>query len=221
MLFRSRAAYDAPREEYEGLTVLPRAIDQSRCPQDLLRAAQNAWDRALNLGEAHGYRNAQVSLIAPTGTIGLLMDCDTTGVEPDFALVKFKKLAGGGYFRIANESMPGALARLGYSPDQAQAIIAYCAGTGSLDGAPHINRDSLAARGFTHDLLARIDAALPSAFDITFAFNKWSLGEEFCRDVLGFTADQLANPGFSVLEGLGFTRAEIEAANDEIGRAHV
>ncbi|MFA7296255.1 MAG: vitamin B12-dependent ribonucleotide reductase, partial [Dehalococcoidia bacterium] len=211
-----RAAYDAPREQYEGLTVLPKAIDQNRCPQDLLRAAQNAWDRALNLGEAHGYRNAQVSLIAPTGTIGLLMDCDTTGVEPDFALVKFKKLAGGGYFRIANESMPGALARLGYSPDQAQAIIAYCAGTGSLDGAPHINRDSLAARGFTHDLLGRIDAALPSAFDITFAFNKWSLGEDFCRDVLGFTAEQLANPGFSVLEGLGFTRAQIEEANDAI-----
>mgnify|MGYP006273788135 CR=1 FL=1 len=211
-----RAAYDAPREQYEGLTVLPKAIDQNRCPQDLLHAAQGAWDRALNLGEAHGYRNAQVSLIAPTGTIGLLMDCDTTGIEPDFALVKFKKLAGGGYFRIANESMPGALARLGYSPDQAQAIIAYCAGTGSLDGAPHINRDSLAARGFTPDLLARIDAALPSAFDITFAFNKWSLGEDFCRDVLGFTADQLANPGFSVLEGLGFTRAQIEEANDAI-----
>jgi ribonucleoside-diphosphate reductase alpha chain len=211
-----RAAYDAPREQYEGLTVLPKAIDQSRCPQDLLRAAQNAWDRALNLGETHGYRNAQVSLIAPTGTIGLLMDCDTTGVEPDFALVKFKKLAGGGYFRIANESMPGALARLGYSPEQAQAIIAYCAGTGSLDGAPHINRESLAARGFGDELLARIDAALPSAFDITFAFNKWSLGEDFCRDVLGFTAEQLANPGFGVLEGLGFTRAQIEEANDAI-----
>ena len=211
-----RAAYDAPREQYEGLTVLPKAIDQTRCPQDLLRAAQNAWDRALNLGETHGYRNAQVSLIAPTGTIGLLMDCDTTGVEPDFALVKFKKLAGGGYFRIANESMPGALARLGYSPEQAQAIIAYCAGTGSLDGAPHINRESLAARGFGDELLGRIDAALPSAFDITFAFNKWSLGEDFCRDVLGFTAEQLANPGFGVLEGLGFTRAQIEEANDAI-----
>jgi ribonucleoside-diphosphate reductase alpha chain len=211
-----RAAYDAPQDQYEGLTVLPKAIDQARCPQDLLRAAQSAWDRALNLGEQHGYRNAQVSLIAPTGTIGLLMDCDTTGVEPDFALVKFKKLAGGGYFRIANESMPGALARLGYTADQSQAIITYCAGTGSLVGAPHINRESLAAKGFDAALLDRIDAALPSAFDITFAFNKWALGADFCRDVLGFTEDQLVDPSFGVLEGLGFTRQQVEEANDHV-----
>jgi len=211
-----RAAYDAPHDQYEGLTVLPRSIDQTRCPEDLLTAAQHAWDRALSLGEQHGYRNAQVSLIAPTGTIGLLMDCDTTGVEPDFALVKFKKLAGGGYFRIANESMPGALARLGYTAEQSQAIITYCAGLGSFEGAPHLNRESLAAKGFTPELLDTIEASLPSAFDITFAFNKWSLGEEFCTSVLGFTAEQLMDPTFSVLGGLGFTREQVEAANDAI-----
>ena len=211
-----RAAYDAPRDQYEALTVLPRAITQSICPQDLLIAAQHAWDRALALGEQHGYRNAQTTLIAPTGTIGLLMDCDTTGVEPDFALVKFKKLAGGGYFRIANESMPGALARLGYTLDQSREIEEYCAGTGRLDGTPHINRDSLAALGFGQELLDRIDAALPTTFDLTFAFNRFSLGEEFCREVLGFSEEQLGSPYFSVLEALGFTRAQIEAANDQI-----
>jgi ribonucleoside-diphosphate reductase alpha chain len=211
-----RAAYDEPRDQYEGLTTLPLAIDQALCPSDLLTAAHRAWDRALLLGEQHGYRNAQASLIAPTGTIGLLMDCDTTGVEPDFALVKFKKLAGGGYFRIINQSVPGALARLGYTPEQSEAIVAYCAGTGTLTGAPGVNREALATRGFTADLLDRIDAALPSAFDITFAFNKYALGVDFCRDALGFSNEQLADPSFSVLEGLGFTRAQIEEANDAI-----
>ena len=211
-----RAAYAAPREQYEELTVLPKAIDQQLCPRDLLTAAQRAWDNALTLGEAHGYRNAQTSLIAPTGTIGLLMDCDTTGVEPDFALVKFKKLAGGGYFRIINLSVPGALARLGYTTAHADDIVRYCAGTGTLAGAPHINHETLAAKGFPADMLARIDTSLPSAFDITFAFNKWSLGAEFCRDVLGFTDEQLSDPAFGVLDALGFTRAQVEAANDHI-----
>ncbi len=211
-----RAAYAAPAEEYEELTVLPLPIDPEYCPPSLLLASQAAWDRALELGEAHGYRNAQTTLIAPTGTIGLLMDCDTTGVEPDFALVKFKKLAGGGYFRIINQSVPGALARLGYTPEQSEAIVAYCAGTGRLAGAPHINRESLAAKGFQLALLDSIDEALPSAFDITFAFNRYALGDDFCRGVLGFTEAQLADPTFSVLEGLGFTRAQIEEANDHI-----
>ena len=211
-----RAAYDVARDEYEGLTVLPKAIDQATCPSDLLTAAQHAWDRAIQLGEQHGYRNAQASLIAPTGTIGLLMDCDTTGVEPDFALVKFKKLAGGGYFRIVNESMPGALRRLGYNAEQVEAITAYCAGTGRLTGAPHVNRESLAALGFGPTLLDSIDAALPSAFDITFAFNKYALGADFCRDVLGFTDAQLNDPTFGVLDGLGFTRAQVIQANDHI-----
>ncbi len=212
-----RAAYARPTSEYEELTVLPQPLDAATCPRDLLTAAQRAWDRALVLGETHGYRNAQTTLIAPTGTIGLLMDCDTTGVEPDFALVKFKKLAGGGYFRIINQSVPGALRRLGYSAEQSAAIVAYCAGTATLDGAPHINRHALAARGFTPALLDAIDAALPAAFDITFAFNRYALGDDFCRDVLGFSDAQLADPAFSVLEGLGFTRTQIEEANDHIG----
>ena len=211
-----RAAHDAPEGAYEGLTVLPRGLDAARCPEPIVRAAREAWDDALALGEAHGYRNAQTTLIAPTGTIGLLMDCDTTGVEPDFALVKFKKLAGGGYFRIINQSVPAALRQLGYNPGQVEAIVTYCAGTGGLEGAPHINRHTLADLGFTRRMLDQIDEALGSAFDITFAFNRWVLGDDFCRDVLGLTDEQLADPTLSLLETLGFTRVQIEEANDAI-----
>ena len=211
-----RAAYDAPEGAYEGLTVLPRGLDAAHCPEPIVQAAREAWDDALALGEAHGYRNAQTTLIAPTGTIGLLMDCDTTGVEPDFALVKFKKLAGGGYFRIINQSVPTALRQLGYNPGQAEAIVTYCAGTGGLEGAPHINRHTLAELGFTRRMLDQIDEALGSAFDITFAFNRWVLGDDFCRDVLGLTDEQLADPTLSLLETLGFTRVQIEEANDAI-----
>ena len=211
-----RAAYSEPAAAYEGLTVLPQALDSEHCPDDLLKAAQNAWDRALTLGEEHGYRNAQTTLIAPTGTIGLLMDCDTTGVEPDFALVKFKKLAGGGYFRIINQSVPGALRTLGYSTKQVEAIVAYCAGSGSLEGAPHINRNSLAERGFTRRVLDQVDGALGSAFDVSFAFNRFVLGDEFCRDVIGLSDEQLADPSLSLLEALGFSREQIEQANDHI-----
>ena len=210
------AAYDAPEGAYEGLTVLPRGLDAAHCPEPIVRAAREAWDDALALGEAHGYRNAQTTLIAPTGTIGLLMDCDTTGVEPDFALVKFKKLAGGGYFRIINQSVPAALRQLGYNPGQVEAIVTYCAGTGGLEGAPHINRHTLADLGFTRRMLDQIDEALGSAFDITFAFNRWVLGDDFCRDVLGLTDGQLADPTLSLLETLGFTRVQIEEANDAI-----
>ena len=211
-----RAAHDAPEGAYEGLTVLPRGLDAAHCPEPIVQAAREAWDDALALGEAHGYRNAQTTLIAPTGTIGLLMDCDTTGVEPDFALVKFKKLAGGGYFRIINQSVPAALRQLGYNPGQVEAIVTYCAGTGGLEGAPHINRHTLADLGFTRRMLDQIDEALGSAFDITFAFNRWVLGDDFCRDVLGLTDEQLADPTLSLLETLGFTRVQIEEANDAI-----
>ena len=211
-----RAAYDKPADRYEALTMLPRGLDAGHCPEPLVEAARRAWDRALALGEDHGYRNAQTTLIAPTGTIGLLMDCDTTGVEPDFALVKFKKLAGGGYFRIINQSVPSALRHLGYSAQQAEAIVAYCAGTGSLEGAPHINRRTLAQHGFTRRVLDQIDAALGSAFDITFAFNRWVLGDEFCRDALGLSDEQLADPALSLLEAIGYSRAQIEEANDVI-----
>ena len=211
-----RAAHDAPADAYEGLTALPRGLDAARCPASLAEAARESWDRALALGEAHGYRNAQTTLIAPTGTIGLLMDCDTTGVEPDFALVKFKKLAGGGYFRIINQSVPPALRRLGYGEREIADIVAYGAGTGSLDGAPHVNRRSLAALGFTPEALDRVDAALGSAFDISFAFNRWTLGDGFCRDVLGLGEEQLADPSFGLLEALGFAPAQIEEANDAV-----
>ena len=211
-----RAALDAPAEAYEGLTVLPVGLDAERCPPHLRGAALEAWDRALALGEEHGFRNAQTTLIAPTGTIGLLMDCDTTGVEPDFALVKFKKLAGGGYFRIINQSVPGALRTLGYAPEQIDAIVAWCAGSGSLEGAPHVNRNSLAARGFTRPVLDRVEEAIGSAFDITFAFNRFTLGEEFCRDALGLGDEQLEDPGINLLEAIGFTPRQIEEANDHV-----
>ncbi|MDA0271568.1 MAG: adenosylcobalamin-dependent ribonucleoside-diphosphate reductase, partial [Chloroflexi bacterium] len=208
-----RAAYAAPTDEYEGLSVLPTPIDQQACPPELLEASHRAWDRALELGERHGYRNAQTTLIAPTGTIGLLMDCDTTGVEPDFSLVKFKKLAGGGYFRIINESVPTALKRLGYSGEQIEDIVTYAAGTQTLDGAPYINRESLAERGFTPEAIATVETALQTAFHIAFVFNRFSLGEALLRETLGLTDAQMAQP---LLEVLGFSREQIEVANDHI-----
>src|SRR5262249_5317304 len=155
-----RAAYNAPASEYEGLSIAPLGIDPAVCPPALVAAAREAWDRALALGEAHGYRNAQVTVLAPTGTIGLVMDCDTTGIEPDFALVKFKKLAGGGYFKIINQSLPPALRALGYSQAQIDDIVAHCVGRATLRGAPGVNHDSLRARGFDEAGLGRVEAAL-------------------------------------------------------------
>ncbi len=210
-----RAAYDAHPEEYEGLHITPQGLDPTHCPPDLLRAAREAWDRALELGERYGYRNAQATLLAPTGTIGLLMDCDTTGIEPDFALVKFKKLAGGGYFKIVNRSVAPALERLGYTPEQIEDILRYVLGTLSLDGTPHINRESLRARGFTDDDLARIEAALPGVFELRHAFSPYVLGEATMRR-LGFTPEQWSQPGFDLLTALGFTPQQIEEANDVI-----
>src|SRR6188768_546773 len=155
-------------QDYEGLTVKPVPLDSVHCPNDLLTAAREDCDRMVALGEKHGFRNAQVTVIAPTGTIGLVMDCDTTGIEPDFALVKFKKLAGGGYFKIINQSVPPALARLGYAPWQVEDIERYCRGAASLHGCPHINPVSLKAKGFTDAVLAKIEESLPSAFEIPF-----------------------------------------------------
>src|SRR6188474_1212655 len=199
-----RAAYSAPREEFEGLTITPAGIQPEHCPPDLLIAARRAWDRALELGTAYGYRNAQVTVIAPTGTIGLVMDCDTTGIEPDFALVKFKKLAGGGYFKIINQSVPPALTKLGYTQWQVEDIVRYSRGAATLHGCPHINPAALRAKGFTDEAIAKIEKALPTAFDIKFAFNKWTLGEDFCRDKLGIPAEDLASPAFDLLSALGF-----------------
>ncbi|TPQ45728.1 ribonucleotide-diphosphate reductase subunit alpha, partial [Prosthecomicrobium hirschii] len=202
---------------YEKLNTSPVPLDHGACPDKaLLAAAVKAWDDALALGTKFGYRNAQVTVIAPTGTIGLVMDCDTTGIEPDFALVKFKKLAGGGYFKIINQSVPQALRSLGYRESEIAEIEAYAVGHGSLAQAPGVNPSSLKARGFTDEAIAKIQGGLKSAFDIKFAFNKWTLGEEFCTKVLGFTAADLDSPSFDMLTALGYSKAEVEAANIHI-----
>jgi ribonucleoside-diphosphate reductase alpha chain len=211
-----RAAYDASASEYEKLSITPVGIDASACPDELLQAARSSWDAALAQGEQHGYRNAQVTVIAPTGTIGLLMDCDTTGIEPDFALVKFKKLAGGGYFKIINHSVPRALERLGYDAEEITDIVGYCKGTGSLVGSPSITHEELMARGFTAQMLEKIEKDLPQAFEIGFVFNRWTLGDEFCKDVLGFTEAQLDDPMFDMLSALGFSAQDIRLANDYV-----
>ena len=211
-----RAAYRVSDREYENLSIPPMGIDSRHCPPDLLKAAQEDADRALRLGEKHGFRNAQVTVIAPTGTIGLLMDCDTTGIEPDFALVKFKKLAGGGYFKIINQSIPPALRRLGYEETQANEIVNYVKGHGRLEGSPCINSELLKHKGFTDDVLHRIEEHLSTAFDISFVFNRWILGDEFCKNTLKLDEDQLSDYEFSILKHLGFSEKEIEAANDFI-----
>ncbi len=207
------AAYDA--DEYEGLSLKPQGIHAKYCPDYLLKAACKAWDDAVELGEKYGYRNAQATVIAPTGTIGLVMDCDTTGVEPDFALVKFKKLSGGGYFKIINQSVPAALRNLGYSEKETDAIIKYAVGTASFAGAPFINHQSLSEKGFIAEEIKRLDAAAATAFEIGFIFNKYTLGEE-CLQRLGFTPEQYNDPEWSLLEALGFTDEQIEAANDYV-----
>jgi ribonucleoside-diphosphate reductase alpha chain len=211
-----RAAYNAKIEQYENLNVPPVGIDPDECPTDMLKAAREAWDRAEKLGEAHGYRNAQVTVLAPTGTIGLIMDCDTTGIEPDFALVKFKKLSGGGYFKIVNQSVPVALKHLGYGPEQIEDVVGYCVGRKTLVGAPGINHDSLKAKGFTPEILDKVEKQLENAFELQFVFNKFTLGEDFCRDYLGLTDEQLNDWNFNMLESLGFTKAELIAANDYV-----
>ncbi len=207
------AAYDA--DEYEGLSLKPQGLKARYCPDYLLKSACKAWDDAVELGEKYGYRNAQATVIAPTGTIGLVMDCDTTGVEPDFALVKFKKLSGGGYFKIINQSVPVALRNLGYSEAQTEAIINYAVGHASFAGAPHINHQTLSEKGFIADEIKKLDAAVKSAFDIAFVFNKYTLGEE-CLQRLGFVPEQYNNFEWSLLEALGFTDEQIDAANDYV-----
>jgi ribonucleoside-diphosphate reductase alpha chain len=207
------AAYDA--DEYEQLHIKPQGIKARYCPDYLLKAATKAWDEAVQLGEKYGYRNAQVTVIAPTGTIGLVMDCDTTGVEPDFALVKFKKLSGGGYFKIINQSVPQALKNLGYLPREIDTIIKYAVGAGTFVGAPHINHQTLSEKGFIAEEIRKLDAAVASAFEIGFVFNVYTLGEE-CLQRLGFKPEQYFNFEWSLLEALGFTDDQIEAANDFI-----
>ncbi len=209
-----RRAAHGHADGYAALSIAPVPLDGSALrDQDLVAAARAAWDRAVELGERHGYRNAQTTVVAPTGTIGLVMDCDTTGIEPDFALVKFKKLAGGGYFKIINRAVPDALRALGYREADIAEIEAYAVGHGSLRQAPGINHSSLRARGFTPAKLEEIEKTLAGAFDIKFVFNKWTVGADFLSKTLNVPAARMDDPAFDLLAWLGFTKAEIEAAN--------
>ncbi len=209
-----KAAYNAPSSEFEKLSVTPIGINPQDCPEALVKAARGCWDKALELGQEHGYRNAQVTVIAPTGTIALQMDCDTTGIEPDFAIVKYKKLSGGGYLKIVNQSVEKALYKLGYNGQQIKDIEDYCKGKGTMQGSPFINHDSLKQKGFTQEKIDQLEKQVATAFDIIFAFNKFTLGEDFCMK-LGFTKEQLAFD-FNMLEALGFTKDQIEAANNYV-----
>ena len=208
------AAYDA-QDAFDNLEIKPLGINAKYCPDYLLTAATKAWDDAVQMGEKYGYRNAQATVIAPTGTIGLVMDCDTTGVEPDFALVKFKKLSGGGYFKIINQSIPLSLKNLGYNEKDADAIVKYAKGHGTFAGAPYINHQSLSEKGFLAEELKKLDTAVESSFDISFVFNHYTLGEE-CLQRLGYTQEQYMSPLFSLIDELGFKNEEISVANDYV-----
>ncbi|MEC8765295.1 MAG: vitamin B12-dependent ribonucleotide reductase, partial [Pseudomonadota bacterium] len=212
-----RQAAHGKSKGYKGLNILPVPLDPAPCPdQKLIAAAKAAWDSAVELGSQHGYRNAQATVIAPTGTIGLVMDCDTTGIEPDFAIVKFKKLAGGGYFKIINRVVPEALANLGYGEEQISDIVSYAVGAGSLKNCQAISPSALRDKGFGDDELAKVEAAMESAFDVKFAFNRFTLGDDFCKYTLGFTDKQLNDYNFNMLEALGFEKDAIEAANTHV-----
>lgn len=211
-----RAANNVPKEEYENISIYPMGINPKYCPSDLLQAAREDADKAVELGEKYGFRNAQVTVIAPTGTIGLVMDCDTTGIEPDFALVKFKKLAGGGYFKIINQAIPQSLERLGYTESQINSIVQYAKGSGSLEGCPHINYESLKSKGFSDNILNKIEKMLPSVFELSFAFNRYTLGDEFCKDVLKLSDEKLNSFDLNILKEIGFKKEEITTANDYV-----
>jgi ribonucleoside-diphosphate reductase alpha chain len=202
-----RAAYN--QNGYENLTITPQGLNRQICPAELLQAAQSSWDNALSLGQQYGYRNAQTTVMAPTGTIAFVMDCDTTGVEPDYALVKYKKLAGGGFFKLVNQSVPKALKQLGYNEEQRKEIIDYCMGHGDLTSSPHINKQSLLNKGFTEEKIALIEKELPNAMDLDFVFHEWNVGKEFYQRVM-------KNKKNSFLRNLGFTKDQIEAANQYI-----
>ncbi|HLB80592.1 MAG TPA: vitamin B12-dependent ribonucleotide reductase, partial [Dongiaceae bacterium] len=209
-----RRAARGEADGYDALSVSPVPLDAANCPDPALAAAaRRAWDTALEQGERHGYRNAQTTVIAPTGTIGLVMDCDTTGIEPDFALVKFKTLAGGGHFKIINRMVPQALLTLGYGENEIEDIIRYALGHGTLEKAPGVNHAALRAKGFTDAALQALESALAGAYDIRYAFNKWFLGEAFCTAALGFAPARLDEARFDMLAELGFSKAAIEAAN--------
>src|SRR3989339_220540 len=209
------AAFNPSADEYEKLVVAPQGIKPEYAPAYLLTSAREAWNEALEWGEKYGYRNAQTTLLAPTGTIGLLMDCATTGVEPDFALVKFKKLAGGGYFKIVNESVPVALKTLGYKENEVIEIVDYLKGRATLVGSPVINQESLMEKGLTQEELDKIEKSLAGAFELKFVLNSWTLGEETLKR-LGFSSEQFLDVNFNFLKALGFTDDEIEKANEYV-----
>jgi len=209
-----RAAYNTDPSEYENLTVKPSGINPAYLPELVVQAARSVWDQALEKGEIYGFRNAQTTVVAPTGTIGLVMDCDTTGIEPDYALVKFKKLAGGGYFKIINGSVPVALRRLGYSAEETKEIVTYATGHRTLKQAPFINHESLKAKGFGDEELDKLEKTLDNVFDITFAFNRHTLGVEFLVDTLGLSEEHIDAWDFNLLRELGFTKDQIETANE-------
>jgi ribonucleoside-diphosphate reductase alpha chain len=211
-----RAAHSADDSEYEELAIKPFKFKSELVAENLVTAAREVWDQAYELGQTYGYRNAHVTCLAPTGTSGLVMDCDTTGIEPDFALVKFKKLVGGGYFKIVNQSLKPALERLGYTEGEIKDIIDYAIGKQSLIGSPFINDGSLRAKGFGDEQIAAIETILPTVFELKYAFNKWTLGEEFCREKLGLSAEKLNDSKLDILAELGFTQEQIAAANEYI-----
>ncbi|MBD3311707.1 MAG: vitamin B12-dependent ribonucleotide reductase [Candidatus Magasanikbacteria bacterium] len=210
-----RASFNKEESEYEKLTIKPTGIDPEYAPAYLLAAARENWNEALDMGEKYGFRNAQTTLLAPTGTIGLLMDCNTTGVEPDFALVKFKKLAGGGYFKIVNEAVPSALKNLGYDKKQIDEILQYMRGMGKINNAPHINEASLKEKGFNNEDIKTLNKALGSAFEIQFVFNVWTLGED-CLKRCGFSSDEFNDTNFNMLKAMDFSDDQIEEANEYV-----
>ncbi len=211
-----RAAYNLDRSDYESLTITPVGIDPTFAPAYLLEAAREEADLMVVESETHGLRNAQVTCIAPTGTIGLVMDCDTTGVEPDFALVKFKKLAGGGYFKIINSSVPTALRKLGYKPRQIEDIARHCRGSGTLRGCPHINHETLAAKGLPEEAIKRVEELLPGAFELQFVLNRWTIGDQVLTGSLGLTQEAIEDPSFHLLKAMGFQQDQIVEANDYV-----
>ncbi|WMJ73652.1 vitamin B12-dependent ribonucleotide reductase [Cytophagaceae bacterium ABcell3] len=214
-VLRNHRAASYASKTFEGLSITPMAIDNNYCPDYLLKASRQVWDEALESGQEYGFRNAQATVLAPTGTIGLLMDCDTTGIEPDFALVKFKKLSGGGYFKIINSAVPAALKSLGYSKAEADAIITYATGSASFTKAPHINKETLLQKGFTLEEISTLEASLKSAFHLNFVFTSSMLGAS-CMDRLGFDKAIYQKPDFNLLQALGFTNKQIEEANNFI-----
>jgi ribonucleoside-diphosphate reductase alpha chain len=211
-----RAAYDAPAEEYEGLSIAPQGINAKKCPQDLLTAARDVWDKVIREGEEHGFRNAQTTVIAPTGTIGLVMGADTTGVEPQFSLVQFKTLAGGGSLRIINRGVPNALHRLGYSDSVSKSIEEYVTGTKNLINCPHLSAEKLQSEGFTSDILTKIENSFSDVFDLRSGFSPSILGESFCLNALGMTEEQFSDDFFDILSHIGLTSAQINEANDVV-----